>query len=166
MAALLKVLRRALASTCLQSASVPRCMSNCPIRLIEGTREIEEETLSTYKHRNFCPAHVGEVLNSQYQIVTKSLDTGSTRRYGSAETCSKPSTAHARCSRHRRGVGRPPGPPPPILCDFGEARVANRAHDDDVQPEVYRAPEVILHVERHSKVDVWNLGVMARLLGG
>lgn len=111
MAALLKVLRRALASTCLQSASVPRCMSNCPIRLIEGTREIEEETLSTYKHRNFCPAHVGEVLNSQYQIVTKSLDTGSTRRYGSAETCSNPSTAHARCSRHRRGVGRPPHNP-------------------------------------------------------
>ncbi|KAF2137768.1 uncharacterized protein K452DRAFT_329108 [Aplosporella prunicola CBS 121167] len=38
----------------------------------------------------------------------------------------------------------------PILCDFGEARSSERKYDDDIMPEIYRAPELA----------IWNLGVM------
>jgi serine/threonine-protein kinase SRPK3 len=48
----------------------------------------------------------------------------------------------------------------PILCDFGEARFARRENTDDIQPEQYRAPEVILGHPWNEKVDIWNLGCM------
>ena len=48
----------------------------------------------------------------------------------------------------------------PVLCDFGEARLGNEEHDDDIMPDVYRAPEVILNMKWGYKVDVWNVGVM------
>ena len=32
----------------------------------------------------------------------------------------------------------------PVLCDFGSAVLGDRKHDEDVQPDIYRAPEVIL----------------------
>lgn len=31
----------------------------------------------------------------------------------------------------------------PILADFGEARLDEQEHNDDIMPNVYRAPEVI-----------------------
>lgn len=48
----------------------------------------------------------------------------------------------------------------PVLCDFGEARPADRTYTADIQPEPYRAPEVILHMPWDSKVDIWNLGCL------
>ncbi|KAK2768826.1 hypothetical protein FQN54_000686 [Arachnomyces sp. PD_36] len=47
----------------------------------------------------------------------------------------------------------------PILCDFGEARVGLE-HEGLIQPEIYRAPEVILGMKWTEKVDIWNVGVM------
>lgn len=32
----------------------------------------------------------------------------------------------------------------PILCDFGSAVLGDEEHSDDIQPDIYRAPEVIL----------------------
>jgi serine/threonine-protein kinase SRPK3 len=48
----------------------------------------------------------------------------------------------------------------PILCDFGEARFADRENTDLIQPEQYRAPEVLLGQLWNEKVDIWNLGCM------
>ena len=43
------------------------------------------------------------------------------------------------------------------------ARFDNNKHDDDIQPEVYKAPEVILHMKWSYKVDIWNLGAMVAI---
>ena len=47
----------------------------------------------------------------------------------------------------------------PLLADFGEARLGDE-HEGLIQPDIYRAPEVILGSRWHAKVDVWNVGVM------
>jgi serine/threonine protein kinase len=48
---------------------------------------------------------------------------------------------------------------PPVLCDFGAARLREK-HTGDVMPLPYRAPEIILDMEWDSKIDIWSLGVM------
>ncbi|MCJ1473818.1 hypothetical protein MMC13_002469 [Lambiella insularis] len=48
----------------------------------------------------------------------------------------------------------------PVLCDFGYARYGNVDNDDDIQPAIYRAPEVILTINWSYSVDIWNVGVM------
>ncbi|WPH04301.1 CDK4/6, putative [Acrodontium crateriforme] len=48
----------------------------------------------------------------------------------------------------------------PILCDFGEARYGPPPFVDDIQPYIYRAPEVILDIPWGVQTDVWNLGVL------
>ena len=50
----------------------------------------------------------------------------------------------------------------PVLCDFGEARAGKSSHTDLIQPSVYRAPEVFLHLPWSEPVDIWNLGCMVR----
>ncbi|OAX77179.1 CMGC/SRPK protein kinase, partial [Emergomyces africanus] len=46
----------------------------------------------------------------------------------------------------------------PILCDFGEGRIG-KTHESGpfVQPNIYRAPEIILEMPWGSAVDIWNL---------
>lgn len=51
----------------------------------------------------------------------------------------------------------------PVLCDFGSAMPGNVGHTEDVQPNIYRAPEVILEAPWTYSVDVWNVGCMVRL---
>ncbi|KAI0517286.1 serine threonine protein kinase, CMGC group [Xylaria bambusicola] len=53
-----------------------------------------------------------------------------------------------------RGLGAP------VLCDFGSAVCGDVEHREDVQPNIYRAPEVILEVPWTSKIDIWNVGCM------
>ncbi|KAB8256812.1 kinase-like domain-containing protein [Aspergillus pseudonomiae] len=48
----------------------------------------------------------------------------------------------------------------PILCDFGQARFGSSTYFGDIQPYIYRAPEVILQMPWDHKVDIWNLGVV------
>ena len=48
----------------------------------------------------------------------------------------------------------------PILTDFGEARLGDREHSDDIMPNVYRAPEVILKSSWDYKVDIWNVAMV------
>ena len=59
-----------------------------------------------------------------------------------------------------RGLKRPEKPGRPILCDFGEARFGKEMYTDDIQPYVYRAPEIILDIPWTYSVDIWNVGVM------
>ena len=48
----------------------------------------------------------------------------------------------------------------PVLCDFGSAVLGDREHTEDVQPDIYRAPEVILEVPWSYEIDIWNAGCM------
>ncbi|KAE8350529.1 protein kinase [Aspergillus coremiiformis] len=51
----------------------------------------------------------------------------------------------------------------PVLADFGEARFGSGSgtYCEDVQPLIYRAPEVVLRMAWDEKIDIWNLGVLA-----
>ncbi|RDW61134.1 putative Serine protein kinase [Aspergillus mulundensis] len=62
-----------------------------------------------------------------------------------------------------RDLGIPKVHGRPILSDFGEARFISGLGDrwEDVQPLVYRAPEVILRIPWNEKIDIWNVGVLA-----
>ncbi|KKZ68099.1 hypothetical protein EMCG_06209 [[Emmonsia] crescens] len=48
----------------------------------------------------------------------------------------------------------------PVLCDFGEARTGSKTYHEDIQPYLYRAPEVLLRMKWDNKVDIWNVGVL------
>lgn len=50
----------------------------------------------------------------------------------------------------------------PVLCDFGSAVPGNMEHSEDIQPDFYRAPEVILEAPWTYSVDIWNVGCMVR----
>lgn len=52
----------------------------------------------------------------------------------------------------------------PVLCDFGSAIPGGIEHLEDIQPNIYRAPEVILEVPWTYSVDIWNVGCMVRIL--
>ncbi|CAI7609709.1 unnamed protein product [Penicillium viridicatum] len=46
----------------------------------------------------------------------------------------------------------------PILCDFGSAVLGDEEQSEDIQPDIYRAPEVILQAPWSYSVDIWNVG--------
>lgn len=46
----------------------------------------------------------------------------------------------------------------PVLCDFGSAVIGDVEHTEDIQPDIYRAPEVILEAPWSYEVDIWNVG--------
>ncbi|PYI35564.1 kinase-like protein [Aspergillus indologenus CBS 114.80] len=48
----------------------------------------------------------------------------------------------------------------PVLCDFGSAMPGDVEHLEDIQPDIYRAPEVILEAPWTYSVDIWNVGCM------
>ena len=52
----------------------------------------------------------------------------------------------------------------PVLCDFGEARTGENSYTGHIQPALYRAPEVFLHLPWGTPVDIWNLGCMVRVV--
>lgn len=59
-----------------------------------------------------------------------------------------------------RPIDRPKAIGLPALSDFGLARFEGGNSDDDIQPEIYRAPEVLLDMDWSYSVDIWNIGVM------
>ncbi|KAL8856069.1 MAG: hypothetical protein Q9178_007325 [Gyalolechia marmorata] len=48
----------------------------------------------------------------------------------------------------------------PLLSDFGAAVLGDVHHDQDVQPNVYRSPEVCLQAPWSYSIDIWNLGCL------
>jgi serine/threonine protein kinase len=52
--------------------------------------------------------------------------------------------------------------PPPVIADFGEARMGEPGQKfrGRIMPDFYRAPEVILGMEWDCKVDMWSVGLM------
>ncbi|EER37888.1 protein kinase [Histoplasma capsulatum H143] len=51
----------------------------------------------------------------------------------------------------------------PRICDFGEARFADGDFElnDDIMPDVYRAPEVVMRMAWNNKVDIWSVAMVA-----
>lgn len=47
----------------------------------------------------------------------------------------------------------------PALCDFGEARIG-KSHKGLIQPDLYRAPEVLFGMEWGPSVDIWSVAAM------
>ncbi|GKZ32517.1 hypothetical protein AbraIFM66950_001986 [Aspergillus brasiliensis] len=45
----------------------------------------------------------------------------------------------------------------PVLCDLGSAVPGDIEHLEDIQPDIYRAPEVILEAPWGYSVDIWNI---------
>jgi hypothetical protein len=48
-----------------------------------------------------------------------------------------------------------------MIANLGMARIGEQ-HEGFIQPEVYRAPEVMLCMPWNSAADIWNVGVMVR----
>ncbi|KAJ5954296.1 hypothetical protein N7501_008575 [Penicillium viridicatum] len=48
----------------------------------------------------------------------------------------------------------------PVLCDFGQARFGSARYSGDIQPYIYRAPEILLRTTWDEKVDIWKLAVL------
>lgn len=51
-----------------------------------------------------------------------------------------------------------------VLSDFGSAVRGDLKRNHDAQPTVYRSPEVMLKAEWIYPVDIWNVGVMVRVV--
>ncbi|CRG88050.1 hypothetical protein PISL3812_05076 [Talaromyces islandicus] len=49
----------------------------------------------------------------------------------------------------------------PLLSDFGEARFGGKENNEDIMPNVYRAPEVILKMKWDHTVDIWSVAMLA-----
>ncbi|KAK0619995.1 kinase-like domain-containing protein [Immersiella caudata] len=54
----------------------------------------------------------------------------------------------------------PDDPGPPIVTDFGDARIGAGPFIGEVLPDLYRAPEMILAIPWDEKIDIWALGLM------
>lgn len=59
----------------------------------------------------------------------------------------------------------PPSDGLPLLCDFGEARRlppegSGQVLNEDIMPNPYRAPEVILKMNWDWSVDIWNVAML------
>ncbi|TVY58857.1 Serine/threonine-protein kinase SRPK [Lachnellula cervina] len=48
----------------------------------------------------------------------------------------------------------------PVLCDFGNAVYGTKLNNHDAYPNVYRCPEVMLHLPWSYSADIWNVGAM------
>ncbi|QKX62770.1 uncharacterized protein TRUGW13939_09935 [Talaromyces rugulosus] len=49
----------------------------------------------------------------------------------------------------------------PLLSDFGEARFAGKENNEDIMPNVYRAPEVISKMNWDHTVEIWSVAMLA-----
>lgn len=65
-----------------------------------------------------------------------------------------------RCIYTSRELGMPKRIGAPILCDLESAVDGGVEHTEDVQPNIYRAPEVILEAPWTYSIDIWNVGCM------
>jgi serine/threonine-protein kinase SRPK3 len=45
---------------------------------------------------------------------------------------------------------------PRLLCDFGETRIGLEHGYEDIQPEIYKAPEVLMETGWPYSADIWN----------
>ncbi|KAI8211807.1 Serine/threonine-protein kinase SRPK [Colletotrichum sp. SAR 10_86] len=60
------------------------------------------------------------------------------------------------------GLEIPDEPGDPVIADFGDARIDEGPFEfeEEVMPDVYRAPEIVLGVPWNEKIDIWALGLL------
>lgn len=72
----------------------------------------------------------------------------SNRRSINAERAIYASRAFRRPRAHAYGL--------PVLCDLGEARIGVPQAYTEIQPEIYKAPEILMQFEWGHSADIWN----------
>lgn len=50
----------------------------------------------------------------------------------------------------------------PVLCDFGEARIGTPQAYTEIQPEVYKSPEILMQFDWGHAADIWNVACLVR----
>jgi serine/threonine-protein kinase SRPK3 len=63
-----------------------------------------------------------------------------------------------------RKLGTPKNLAPPVLCDFGATVSGEKENVEDAQPNLYRAPEVILGALWGYEIDIWNAGCLVGMM--
>ncbi|KAK4132163.1 protein kinase, partial [Trichocladium antarcticum] len=48
----------------------------------------------------------------------------------------------------------------PVLCDFGSLVSGEQLNITDVQPDIYRGPEMLFGIPWRYEIDIWNVGCM------
>lgn len=48
----------------------------------------------------------------------------------------------------------------PVLCDFGEARIGASHQYAEIQPEIYKALEILMQFDWGHSVDIWNVACL------
>jgi serine/threonine protein kinase len=56
----------------------------------------------------------------------------------------------------------PDKPGVPIISDFGDAQFGDPPFREEVMPDLYRPPEMVLGIPWDEKLDIWALGLMVR----
>lgn len=46
---------------------------------------------------------------------------------------------------------------PLVLCDLGEVRIGSSIPYTDIQPDLYKAPEILFLLDWDQSVDIWNV---------
>lgn len=52
----------------------------------------------------------------------------------------------------------------PVLCDLGEARIGVPQAYTEIQPEIYKAPEILMQFEWGHSADIWNAACLVRYM--
>ncbi|KAH9217843.1 putative serine/threonine-protein kinase sky1 [Leptodontidium sp. 2 PMI_412] len=107
----------------------------------------------------FYPMTLGEVINKKYKVVAK-LGFGSASTIWYCRNLALYKSVNGYNLYRSANFGTLTKFGRPILCDFSLARNGQVEHCHDIQPDPYRAPEVILEMSWGYAVDIWNVGVM------
>ncbi|KAL8971741.1 MAG: hypothetical protein Q9197_003115 [Variospora fuerteventurae] len=161
--------------------------TNSNFKILPSDQQIEEEAYDNITKGRYYPVRIGDVIKERYQVVGKlGYGLGSTvwlanelsgfnilLGIGDKSVLQKFVEAEKKSPSPRKDVrgytvyasrafdspsGRSIGMP--LLSDFGSAVSGDVEHDEDVQPNVYRAPEVCLEVPWSYSIDIWNVGCM------
>ncbi|KAF2876974.1 non-specific serine/threonine protein kinase [Massariosphaeria phaeospora] len=63
-------------------------------------------------------------------------------------------------STHKLGLPNDSLRGEPVLCDFGEAQIGE-GHKRLIQPQLYRAPEVLFDMKSNSAANIWSVAALA-----
>ncbi|KAE8367913.1 kinase-like domain-containing protein [Aspergillus caelatus] len=158
-------------------ASPVRELSRSPFTL-ESTEKFEEETLSWYQvigklgygghstvwYNQGAMRTYGTFTNIQGKNIMMAVEDTAILANFEEEEKSSPSPRKVvgdRVIYASRKLRKTKQHGQPTLCDFGQARRGSNTYCGDIQPYIYRAPEVLLRMPWNEKVDIWNVGVLA-----
>ncbi|KAI4182328.1 MAG: hypothetical protein L6R41_006054 [Letrouitia leprolyta] len=152
--------------------------SNHNYEILPADQKVEEEFHDAITQRRYYPVQIGDTIIEKYQILGKlgfGVDISAwnillgiedksiiqkfveaEQKYPSPRKVMDGYTVYA-----TREFENPDGDVgQPLLCDFGSAVSGDVEHDEDVQPDVYRAPEVCIKAPWSYAIDIWNVGCL------